>query len=104
MTDYAQVLEKAADLIEVRGLAHGRLQDDKGRLCAWGAMRAANNHSRAYFPAEEAAVFVIKLLPPSVEGSIARWNDNAKKSAVVSKLRKAAVLARAATNSKEALS
>lgn len=34
----ADVLERAADLIEANGLAKGILKDDKGRHCAMGAI------------------------------------------------------------------
>lgn len=96
MRDYAKILEKAADLIEERGLAHGELQDDKGRLCAWGALTVVCRRLHSFGQEDDAAEFLITLLPASADGRISVWNDKAKKSAVVSKLRKAAVLARAA--------
>lgn len=42
MTDSLQViLNKAADLIDERGLAKGTFKDMEGHLCAWGAISVA---------------------------------------------------------------
>lgn len=42
MTDSLQViLNKAADLIDERGLAKGNFIDKEGHLCAWGAIAVA---------------------------------------------------------------
>ena len=42
MTDSLQViLNKAADLIDERGLAKGVFKDKEGHLCAWGAIGEA---------------------------------------------------------------
>lgn len=41
MTDVAQVLEDAADLLLVHGRCTGRQQDEQGRMCTRGAIAAA---------------------------------------------------------------
>lgn len=96
MTD-AEILENAADLIEQYGLARGDLFDSRKRLCTWGALHVASHGE--VMVADRVAGYLIPLLPESAGGRISSWNDKARKSAVVAKLRKAAKLAREAVTS-----
>lgn len=83
-------LLKAADLIEKHGLVKHRLYDEHGRLCAGGAIYAANTLFGG--KSQAAMTEAILMLQRHVGGSIAEWNNAPERTAqeVINTLREAA--------------
>lgn len=94
-------LDRAADLIEQRGLAHGHFQTPDGALCSLGALRVAIWGEVADIPNGDpywpiyitAGEWLAEIIRPE---SIVFWNDSHQQRKVVAGLRRAARLAREA--------
>lgn len=93
----AEVLRRAANLIDSNGLAHGSFRTTDGRHCAIGAIRnvlswAENEH---YEPSDYRAMMdAVRLeVNPNSDNNftaITEWNDNSEKGEVVETLRRVA--------------
>lgn len=78
--ELAELYDKTADIIEERGLAHGRLEDLDGRVCVFGAlhvvlfgravpeMALAGNHHKC-------TVFESDIAKRVVNESVVEWAD-----------------------------
>jgi len=93
---WRDVLERAADLIERRGLNKGGYSGDDGSLCVFGAinMAVSGKPNAASYTPHPAAVVVQQSLwsEPLERCSITRYNDHPETTGamVVTKLREVA--------------
>jgi hypothetical protein len=101
----ADLLDRAADLIEQRGYCRGVFQTEDGRLCAIGALRVAyqGNADEPYEEENDSEYFVARgLLRAFIGGDpyihdqleIALWSDATDASTVIATLRAVAAKAR----------
>ncbi|OZF40777.1 hypothetical protein CH296_00535 [Rhodococcus sp. 14-2496-1d] len=92
----SEILARAADLIEEHGWMQGEYVNDKGCLCAVGAIRiAADGKVEGHFPSN-AATQAIDLMAGHLDaGSVIEWNDDVDRTQteVVGALRAAATRA-----------
>lgn len=93
-TTVAEVLNRAADLIETRGLAHGTYQAPDGTLCARGAIRVVvfgTTNWPGRGDADETLYYnACSRLRIGLKEPITMWNDSHTQADVVSALRAAA--------------
>lgn len=92
----SEILTKAADLIDEFGWMQGEYYNEKGCLCAVGAIRvAADGYVEGAFPSE-AATRAIDLVAVHLDtSSVIEWNDDFDRTQaeVVAKLRAVAEVA-----------
>jgi hypothetical protein len=92
----ADIYEAAADAIELRGHAKGRLQDEKGGVCLFGALSLVVNGEA--FSGAGRAWTLLKAMEPFVDAYEAvKWNNAPERTQaeVVGALRAAAAAAKA---------
>lgn len=97
----ADLLDDAADLIEVNGWTRGRMEDDEGRYCARGALTTASRRRSGEWRGLATYQTAIDGLRDIIleqgqtlafDGSIVLWNDAGARTEqeVLDTLRKAA--------------
>ncbi len=86
----AELLERAADVVQERGWTQGQLEDERGRVCARQALGIAAGRK----PLQDAWLFAVDQ---SGSLTLARWNDSVcrSKRQCVAALRRWARAARA---------
>lgn len=86
----AEILENAADLLEVHGWCQDRSRDDEGRMCAMGALYQSTFGpgvwecpSRVEYDTEHGYLEATRALNRKIgtQRSIPGWNDNSERTA-----------------------